>query len=358
MLAYIPLNGCVSVTDVADLADVPDTQLRRVVRLMAMAGFLREPDPGFVEHTTISAGFVNRPMLLDATMFLAETSAPNALHMAATTRGRQEKARGQSQESSGDSSHSMTCSDEQASQPAYRPRARWQRHRPAFFRCIGDVSCGSLELLRQLNWAGLGNACVVDVGGQSVGSITTLAKLHPALHFIVQTEEPTSMTTSTAAIGNDADLCRRISTRKRASGTPQTVQSAAVYLVRLWTHNQLIPIRSRITVELRAHLRVLEANRSALLVLMVQLLPNPGTVDAHTETMARVRDLALLQLVNDGYLEEDELAKLVDGVQDDKGRLTVIKMIRSPNSAEVAVGIKYQSDGNMKQQIAFMPDTI
>ncbi|OIW25626.1 O-methyltransferase family protein [Coniochaeta ligniaria NRRL 30616] len=360
VLAYIPLSGSVSITDVADLADVPDAQLRRVVRLMAMGGFLREPVPGFVEHTPMSAGFVNRPVLLDSAMFLAETAAPSALRMAAVTRGRQEKVRGhlQSDEGSGDSSHSLPCIDEQTSQPPHQPPLKSQRHRPAFFRCIGDMSHGSVELLSQLNWASLGNACVVDVGGQSIGSVVTLAKLYSALHFIVQTEESTSPTTTMTAISSDADLSRRISTRKRASGTPQTVQPAAVYLVRLWTHNQLTPIRSRITVELRAHIGVLEANRSALLILMVQLLPDPSAVDSHTECMARVRDLSLLQLVNDGYLEEPELINLVDSVQDEKGRLIVIKTLRCHNSAEVAVGIKYQSDGNMKQQLAFMPDTI
>ncbi len=95
-----------SIKDVADLADVPETQLQRVVRIMAMAGFMSEPTPGFVKHTLISAGFLNRPALLDAGMFLGETAAPFALRMAATTRCRHEDfpSDRQSDDSSGASS--------------------------------------------------------------------------------------------------------------------------------------------------------------------------------------------------------------------------------------------------------------
>lgn len=360
MLAYIPLEGTVSITDVADLADVPLKQLHRVVRLMALAGFLREPVPGLVEHTEISAGFVNRPVLLDAAMFLAETAAPNALQMAATTRGKQEKPRGQPQydERSGDSSYIMTCNEEQTFQSLFQPPVKLQRHRSAFFKFMGDSGRGSLGLLGQLNWASLGNACVVDVGGHSTGSIITLAGLYKSLHFVIQIEESSSTKPNMRAMSSDPELGHRITKTKRAIGTPQTVQPAAVYLVQIWTHNPLIPIRSRVTVELRAHIGVLEANRSALLILMVQLVPDPKAVDIHAEELARVRDLSLLQLVNDEDLEECELKILVGSVQDDKGHLTVIRTMRSPNSSEVAVGIKYQVDGKAKHQLAFMPDAI
>lgn len=357
-----------SIKDVADLADVPEAQLHRVLRLMAMMGFMHEPLPGFVEHTALSAGFVNRPTLLDASMFLAETAAPLALHMTGATKGCHDSSRGQSDsdDSSGHSSAgssrmspwNTSCNEKQTFQAAYEQRPKLQRQWPAFFRCIGNAGCGSVELLSQLNWASLGTACIVDVGGQSLGSITSLAKLYPQLHFVIQTEGLTPASNHMVAITGDADISGRISTRKRASGTPQTVQPAAVYLIRLSHHNPLVPMRSRITVELRAHLGVLEANRSALLILMVQMLPDPGALDEHSEGMARLRDLTLLQLVNSGDVDEEEMTNIVDSVRDDNGRLAVVKKLRCQNSAEVAVGIKYQNDENRKQQLAFMPETI
>ena len=359
-----------SIKDVADLADVPESQLQRVVRIMAMAGFMSEPVPGLVKHTPISAGFLNRPALLDAGMFLGETAAPFALRMAATTRGRHQESpsdpqsddssgAGSSSGSSGPISWALHGSDKQSFRAAYQQRPKLQRQWPAYFRCVGDAaSCGTVALLSQLNWASLGNACVVDVGGQSLGAVATLAKLYPQLHFVVQTEGSSTPAATAVSGGGDAELSGRITARKRASGTPQTLQPAAVYLVRLSHHNPLVPLRSRISVELRAHLGVLEANRSALLILMVQLLPEPGALDEHTEGMARLRDLALLQLVEDGDLVEEEVMAMVDGVRDENGRLAVVKKLCCRDSAEVAVGIKYQNDENRKQQLAFMPETI
>ena len=74
-----------SIKDVADLSGVPEAQLARIIRLTATAGFLNEPQPTLVAHSTLSAPFVTNPSYLDAAMFLAESAAPAALEMAATT---------------------------------------------------------------------------------------------------------------------------------------------------------------------------------------------------------------------------------------------------------------------------------
>ncbi|ROV99515.1 hypothetical protein VMCG_06382 [Cytospora schulzeri] len=65
--------------DLADLVNVPATQLQRVVRLIT-AGFLQEPHPGSgeVAHTELSASFVTHFPNLEAAMFLGGTAAPAA----------------------------------------------------------------------------------------------------------------------------------------------------------------------------------------------------------------------------------------------------------------------------------------
>ena len=85
VLACIPLSGSIPFKEVADLAGVPETQLCRIVRMTATAGFLYKPWPGHVAHTALSATFVTNLAFLDATMFLAETAAPTAMHMAMAT---------------------------------------------------------------------------------------------------------------------------------------------------------------------------------------------------------------------------------------------------------------------------------
>lgn len=80
------MNSPALVKDVASISDVPESQLRRVTRLMATAGFLEQPTPDKIAHSPLSARFVTEPALLDAAMFMSETVAPAALRMPDATR--------------------------------------------------------------------------------------------------------------------------------------------------------------------------------------------------------------------------------------------------------------------------------
>lgn len=148
--------------------------------------------------------------------------------------------------------------------------------------------------------------------------------------------------------------------QKRALGEVQTVTDASVYMVRISSAPGSIrpPITAlvdRILQELRAHLGVLRANSSATLILAPRLLPDPGSVDPSIESVARLRDLSLLQLGNDRELEIGELVDLIASVYDDAGRLMVVKTLRSPNSAAVALGIKYQAYADRQQELPWFP---
>lgn len=157
MLACIPLSGSFPCKDVADLAGVPETQLRRIVRMTATAGFLRESQPGHIAHTALSAPFVTKLFYLDAAMFLAETAAPVALQMAATT-----QRHGNSDRPS-ESAYALAFSTSQTFQAACEQRTKLQRQWSAYLRCAGDMGDSVTELLSRLDWRSLGNACIVDV---------------------------------------------------------------------------------------------------------------------------------------------------------------------------------------------------
>ena len=164
MLACIPLSGSIPAKDVADLAGVPESQLCRVVRMTATAGFLHEPRPGHIAHTALSAPFVTNLSFLDATMFLAETAAPTALHMATTTQ------RQGNLESPSDSAYSITFNTPQPFQVVCAERTRLQRQWSAYRRCVGDMDDSVSELLGRLNWRSLGSACIVDVSLMLLGA--------------------------------------------------------------------------------------------------------------------------------------------------------------------------------------------
>jgi hypothetical protein len=124
--------------------------------MTATAGFLCEPQPGYISHSPLSAPFITDLSYLDATLFLAGTVAPAALQMAHTTQQRRGRA----------DSKSNGSIFEQATQfqAACIEQPRLQRTWNAFRRLTGDTSDAMVELLGRLNWSCLGNARIVDVG--------------------------------------------------------------------------------------------------------------------------------------------------------------------------------------------------
>lgn len=156
MLACIPLSGSVPAKDIADLTGVSETQLCRVVRMMATADFLHEPEPGYIAHTALSAPFVTKLIYLDAAMFLAETAAPAASQMAAAT-----QRHGHSND--GASAYTIAFNTSQTFQTACEQQPKLHRQWLAYRRCTGDIDDCVIELLSRLDWRNLGDACIVDV---------------------------------------------------------------------------------------------------------------------------------------------------------------------------------------------------
>ncbi|KAF2232862.1 hypothetical protein EV356DRAFT_449295 [Viridothelium virens] len=330
ILASIPVSGGVPAKDVADLAGVPETQLRRVVRMTATAGFLFEPQPGYIAHTALSAPFVTNLSYLDATIFLAETAVPASLQM----------AKG-SATSSIAGSRAPTVSFNLS-------ETKLQRQWSAYQWCTGDQNDGITEMLSRLNWHSLKNACVVDVCASSTRPASALAIKHPMLRFVVQiceiAQEYDPADTETTGQAND-----KILVQKRTHAAVQQVKNAAVYILRLNSPSHSFP--TQIRAELKAHLDVLSANSSATLILVPRLLPEPKSVDPHQEALARLRDLSRQQLTNECDLELGEASEIVQSVHDSRGGLVVVNKLRSRNSRAVALEVRYKGSNKNHQSL-------
>ena len=196
----------------------------------------------------------------------------------------------------------------------------------------------------------------MQVGAEGTKKAAALAELYPSLHFIVQVtstpgpsngyESQQVSPTTLAETTNAPDSGSRITVTKRAMGAVQTVKDAAVYILHLPYSSLGVSRRAlsmQILAELRAHLGVLRANPSAMLLLAPQLLPEPGTVEPSVEARARVRDLSQLQLANEREMELQEIVELVSNVQNSLGRLVVVDTLRSQSDGNVALGIKYRA---------------
>lgn len=141
VIACVPLSGSVSIEELADLTDVPRSILSRVVRMTATAGFLHEPKPGFVAHTSLSSSFSTELNHFDAAMFLCNNVAPSALRLASVT-----------QSQNLNSQH-----------PVDGPQQN--RQWSAYDHSLGGLNDSLTTMLSQWNWQSLGEASIVHVGG-------------------------------------------------------------------------------------------------------------------------------------------------------------------------------------------------
>jgi hypothetical protein len=158
VLACIPLSSSVPFKDVADIVGVPEAQLCRVVHMTATAGFLQQPQPGHVAHTALSAPFVIKPSYLDAAMFLSETVAPSALHMAVATQRFGHTHRPE------ESAYNAAFNTSATFATIYEKRSKLQRQWPAYLRNLGgDTDLSITEVLSQLDWSSIGKATIVEV---------------------------------------------------------------------------------------------------------------------------------------------------------------------------------------------------
>lgn len=140
---------------------MPETLLLRIVRMMATAGFLSEPQPGFIAHTALSSAFVTDLAHLDATMLLAKTAAPAALHMTTATQTCMDGAPYRP----ATSAYSLAFNTAQTFQSACEQQPRLNRQWLAYLRCTEGEGDGVAELLTGTGWfnLGLGSSHAVDV---------------------------------------------------------------------------------------------------------------------------------------------------------------------------------------------------
>lgn len=145
VLACIPLGDSVPFKDISDLAGVPETQLRRVLRMTATFGFLCEPEPGLISHSALSAAFVTDPSLLDAVVFMANTALPAALQMPACTQRFDDSSR------SSETAYNVSSNSDDPFNIACQYKPQLRRQLSAFWRHgTGDVDDGVAELLQSL----------------------------------------------------------------------------------------------------------------------------------------------------------------------------------------------------------------
>ncbi|KAH7324115.1 hypothetical protein BKA65DRAFT_608680 [Rhexocercosporidium sp. MPI-PUGE-AT-0058] len=373
ILACIPLDRSASITDVAELSSVPEGLLSRIVRLTATVGFLSEPQPGHVAHTSLSGSFVSDPSFLDAGMFLADSAMPAALKMATAT----QKFAGS--DSPTETAWNIHAALDQPFHVVRRQKPKLNRQHSSYLRHAAGVHTDEevVALLSKLNWSRLWNPSIVEVGAQSMKMAQGLANLHPGLKIVVQIKN-TPSSTATATLLTDRHLLgpasddtattttptptptpaasKRITVMTCAADARQSVANAAVYIL------HLPPSRNLLQAQIKEYMEVLRASSGVMILLTFRLLPEPCTrsadgYDPDTESVARGRDLSMLQLANESEMEMAEVLDVIDLARDGLGKLVVTDRVRSSKGLVVALVVKHQASANAFQVLGSLsPD--
>lgn len=138
--------------------------------MTATAGFLHEPDIGYVAHTPLSASFTTELSYFDAAMFLANNVAPSALNLTMATRKLDEVLQPFSSRNVVSNADILGVNSPHSFASACAEGPQLSRQWSAYCGSVAVSDDTLTSLFNQLNWQGLGEATIVHVSDLPGGS--------------------------------------------------------------------------------------------------------------------------------------------------------------------------------------------
>jgi hypothetical protein len=160
----------------------------------------------------------------------------------------------------------------------------------------GDVVFGFRHVIDGYDWASLGKATIVDVGGGMGSASKSLASAFPELSFVVE-DQPDVI--ANAAV--EPDLKGRVKFIEHDFFTEQPVKNADIYFIRRvfmeQTREQGVLILKSLLPAMKSGARVLIQDAA---------VPDPGTCPLWIERRLRNSDMLALAMGRDGQKEPEE----------------------------------------------------
>ncbi|KAJ6127770.1 hypothetical protein N7471_008987 [Penicillium samsonianum] len=338
VFAAVPLTGSVPYSQLASICSVPERQLQSVVRMAITSGCLCEPQPGEIAHNPVSRQFVTLPAYLGWIRFMTDFYMPVSAQMAEAT------------EKWGESEQPTETAVNLAMNTPLSAFTFITRSRE-FNKLFGGYMKGVAasegtavrHLLEDYDWAQLNQGLVVHIDGAPGTVCVALAEAFPRLRFVVQdTAEQTNQSRSFLK-SQPGPIHSAIETTVYDHYSPQPIQNANVYLLRMVLHNHVDDNAIRILTPLVQPLR---SNPTARLLIIDTVIPEPGQVGVLDDALQRYRDLTMRQVFNTKERDLTEFQRILDATSDGAGRLAVQKVRRSPGSALSVIEVAYQSYAN------------
>lgn len=287
---------------------------------MAMTSNLfAEPKKGFIAHSATSALFVTNPSYHDWAGHLCEVSIPAASKLVEAT----EKWPGTTDRT--ETSYNLAFDTRL---PFFEHMAT-QPHRTkqfaSYMKHVTNSSGMAIEhLVNGFDWASLGKATVVDVGGSSGNACISLAKQFPDLNFVVQ-DLAENTSDGEATIGDyGPDIASRIKFQSHDFFQEQPVKGADVYLLRMilhdWPDKEAIQISKSLARAMSSSSRIL---------IMDSVMPIPGSIPSSLERNIRAKDIAMWMAFNSMERDLGDWEELLENIDD---RLQIANVVQPVSS--------------------------
>ncbi|KAK6373581.1 hypothetical protein LTS17_008073 [Exophiala oligosperma] len=300
--ALVPEDDQTTITyrDLAAVAGVPEQELCRILRFAMTQGLFDEPTPNRVAHTPYSLAFSRnedyRQVVLLQTGFFAPMM--KSLYEAVKS----------SEAAKGRSAFNLAMETDDPFYAYVSKHPELTKRFGAGMRFVSSAEDTSPQFLSDgFDWARLGKAHVVDVGG-SMGHVSaSLAKTFPLLHFTVQ-DLPAMVARAKASPSASLSQLEFVE-HDFFQSQPEASRQADVFLLRLvlnnWPTSKCREILSQIAAAMKP---------SAKVVINNFLLHDRGTLGKRTEALERARDLFQMAAMNGMERDVQEWHELIDGV--------------------------------------------
>jgi 6-hydroxytryprostatin B O-methyltransferase len=160
IIIHVPaVPDSISYKDLAKLAGVPERTLQSVARMAMTAGFLCEKVIGQVSHTPLSASFATRPDLYSWMMYMANRTVPTmAKFVEATERWGDTTKKNET-------AYNLAMDTELTFFEHINSQSELNEEFGAYMKSQASSKSGTNVqfLLQGFDWAGLGEATIVDV---------------------------------------------------------------------------------------------------------------------------------------------------------------------------------------------------
>ena len=284
------MTGEIKYSQLASLANVPESQLKGISRMAIINGFLCEPEPEMVAHSPASSLLVKDPSFMNWARFLTDYSVPSAYRLPEATQ------RWGKTESKNETAFNLAMDVTEPFFDYLRQRKETNSMFMSYMRNVASTEGVSFKhLVNGFDWASLPlGATVVDVGGSGGHASVALAKQYPHLNFVVQDLPETLVNAQKAFDPSDPNVASRIKFMPHDFFQPQPITDANVYLLRMIIHDWPDTEATNILKHLQSALKKPDAS----IIIMDTVLPRPGSIPILEERQLRVRDLTMMEVFN------------------------------------------------------------